>query len=368
MLEKPFPGRTNSTFPDYLMKRFALLLFLPLLLAGSFVAVNEACLSEAQAARFGGGRSFGGKPAFQRSAPAQAPTKQPGAPTQSAAAQSGAAQSQARGGLGGLFGPLLAGSLLGALIFGGAFQGIGGMDIVVILLGVFLLTRLLRGRRTAQQAAGRTRQSAVSGQETATRGGDGDKPAFNPLRGRPAGADSADPWARLRSNQGAGNGENYQNRSGRDYSRGGADRQSGMNAAQPADSVATAESRPGLRLPADFDLNDFMAGAKAIYIRLQESWDSRDLEDIKQFTTPAVAEEIRRQAQDDPGPSQTDILLINAELTDFKQGGGVDEAAVYFDVLLREGAGRPNTRTREIWHFTRRRDETWKLDGIQQTE
>ena len=59
------------------MKKFFLALLLPLILAGSFVTVSEIVFpQQAEAARFGGGRSFGGRPAFQR--PAQQPARTPG--------------------------------------------------------------------------------------------------------------------------------------------------------------------------------------------------------------------------------------------------------------------------------------------------
>ncbi|MDR2893650.1 MAG: TIM44-like domain-containing protein [Deltaproteobacteria bacterium] len=357
------------------MKKFLLVLFLPLLLTASFVAVNEVCLSEAQAARFGGGRSFGGKSSFQRRAPAQTQNRQQATQSQNAAAQSGAAGGFARGGMGGLFGSLLAGSMLGALIFGGAFSGLGAMDIVVILLGVFMITRLLRGRRAAQQSAGMERQAGRRGQEDlfgreaqnwqAPRGRQEDQ-GGRALRGN----DAQDAfWGHLRSDQNARASQEAR----RENSQGRQNEWGGQSNHNEQDSPAMHAQGNSLLLPADFDLDDFMAGAKAMYTRLQEAWDSRDLEDIEQFATKSVAAEIRSQAQEDPEPSQTDILLINAELIGFEtesadKAEATERAAVYFDVLLREEAGRPNIEAREIWHFMRRKGETWKLDGIQQTE
>jgi hypothetical protein len=51
-----------------------------------------------------------------------------------------------------------------------------------------------------------------------------------------------------------------------------------------------------------------------IYARLQASWDKRDLDDIRQFTSPEVCTEIEHQAQKDPTPGQTDLLLINPRI------------------------------------------------------
>jgi Tim44-like domain. len=48
------------------------------------------------------------------------------------------------------------------------------------------------------------------------------------------------------------------------------------------------------------DEQEFLTGAKALYTRLQASWDRRDIDDIRQFTSPEVHEEIARQATLDP--------------------------------------------------------------------
>ena len=105
-----------------------------------------------------------------------------------------------------------------------------------------------------------------------------------------------------------------------------------------------------------------------VYNRLQEAWDKRDVSDIAQFATQAVQDEVRGQMQDDPHPSRTEILLVNAQLLSVEEEEGNQYAQVFFDVLLRE---RPDQETpssaREIWHFVRpTAGGNWKLDGIQQ--
>ncbi|MDR1243195.1 MAG: 39S ribosomal protein L45 [Deltaproteobacteria bacterium] len=310
------------------MKKFLLLLFFPLLLAGSFVAVNEFLPDSAEAARFGGGRSFGGG-SFNRSAPA--PLRQPGIPSRNPSGNTAQNPSAgfAPGGMGGMMGGLLAGSMLGALLFGGAFSGIGGMDLLLLGAAVFLVLRLLRSRR--QSAATATAQSNYSG--------------------RSAYDSPADPWGKLRQDGGR----------------------------KASAAFTGSEHEEAFTLPAGFDLEDFMKGAKIMFTRMQESWDKRDLEDIALFTGKTVLREIERQAAEDPEPSTTDILMINARLLDFKQnetndgGAGTrDRAAVYFEVLLREEQNQETHEVREIWHFIRRTDGAepgrWKLGGLQQVE
>ena len=102
------------------------------------------CLPDtADAARMGGGRSFGGSPAMRAPAPRPAPV-QPAprqAPMTRQAQPNASGQAMAlpaRPGMGGLFGGLLAGSLIGSMLSGhnaeGGGAGIGFLDIMLIAL------------------------------------------------------------------------------------------------------------------------------------------------------------------------------------------------------------------------------------------
>jgi predicted lipid-binding transport protein (Tim44 family) len=262
--------------------------------------------------RMGGGKSFGSKPSYQRSAPSPAPT-QPGL-TQGAPQPQAASPMGGAGRWGGMLGGMLMGGLIGSMLFGGmgGYGGPGLMDILLIGGGLFLLMRFLRARRTASAAAGAA-------------------PGLDPRR--------------LFSGQPGGGGE----------------------AAAPVAAAPAA-----VAVPEGFDQKEFMQGAKAIYTRLQRSWDKRDIEDIRQFTAPAVYAEIKAQADADPQPGKTDILLVNASLLEAKSVDGQTVATVLYDVTMREGAGdEPAKQVREIWHFGRGENEPgahWVLEGIQQVE
>ncbi|MDR2050652.1 MAG: 39S ribosomal protein L45 [Deltaproteobacteria bacterium] len=308
------------------MKKIILFLLLPLLFAGTQIVPPEP--PAAEAARLGGGRSFGGGSGFGRSAPAP----RNNALRQSQSQTPGAAALSPRLG-GGFLGPLLAGSLLGSLFFGGAFSGLGGADLLLVGLALYLGLRFLR-RRSSLKAASRQSSASLRGQ-AAESSQEGD--IWNLLRGNSAGREETRP-----------------------YTPGGA----------PSREAAQERAQGNsFRLPPDFDLNDFMDGAKIMYARLQESWDKRDLEDISQFTTPAMFREIKTQFEEDPRPGQTDILTVQAELYSFASEEERESAAVYFDALLREYAGKTPENAREVWHFVRPKGGgTWKLNGIQQVE
>jgi len=293
-------------------KKWISLLGLFILAVGVFYVLGET----AEAARLGGGKSFGSRPSYQRSAPAPtpSPTSPQMSPGQTAPQMPGAASGMGR--WGGMLGGLVAGSLIGSLLFGGGMHGAGGigmLDIVLIGGALFLLMRFLRARRMAAETPG------ANGSMSFDRG---------PAQGW--GSSGYDPSLDTK----------------------------------PPEAAATS-------IPPGFDPDEFLKGAKAIYTRLQASWDKRDLEDIRQFTAPEVFEEIQRQAQDDPTPGKTELLLIHPKILEVREMDGQTVASVLYDVMMREGHAEMSRQVREIWHFSRERgnpEAFWVLEGIQQVE
>lgn len=107
---------------------------------------------DAEAKRFGGGRSFGKAPShYSRQA---TPNKPATSPTKQAA--------PGRSWMGPLAG-LVAGGLLASLFMGGAFNGINFLDIIIVALLAFFAIRFLRSKMQAQaQQAGNANQPAVN--------------------------------------------------------------------------------------------------------------------------------------------------------------------------------------------------------------
>ena len=308
------------------MKLSAFLTIVLFLCCSVMLAVPDAT----EAARLGGGSSFGSKPFM--STPAPRPTMRQDAPQapRSSMNQPQAAPQAPRpgmfGGMGGLFGGLLAGTLLGSLLGGHGFAGGGFMDIIIIGLLVFFGLKLFARFRGQQAPAG---ADARSGQ-----GGSYD----DRMQGMQRESTGSNGWDVLR---GDGSG--------------------------PA-SQATAG--PNIPMPDGFDAEEFLRGAKMAYTRLQNAWDKRDMDDIAQFTSSAVQHAVREQMEADPKPSTTEILLVNAQLLGVTDEGQEQYAQVFFDVLLRESPEQQTpSSAREVWHFMRPvTGGNWKLDGIQQVE
>lgn len=285
----------------------------------------------AEAARMGGGRSFGSRPAM-RSPAAPPTTMQRQAQTNAAQRQNAVAQPNRGflGGMGGVLGGLLAGTLLGSLLSGAGFSGGGFLDILILGVLIYLGYKFLVRRRGTSSAPSHAPAAAAG-----AHGG-----LF------PTAAPQNDISAQYA-----------------DTSAGAA-----PQAAWGALGGGATPQNQGPRIPAGFDAEEFLQGAKLAYNRLQASWDKRDLNDIAQFATPPVLDALREQLAQEPTPSHTEIILVNAQLLEVTEEGSEERAQVYFDVLLREDPQQqtPNN-AREIWHFVRERaGGTWKLDGIQQ--
>lgn len=276
----------------------------------------------AEAKRLGGGQSFGGK--FSQSQPVkrdngamqrqQAP--QTPAQTQNAAAKQGMA---AKGGMMGMIGALAIGGLLGALFFGGAFEGFNFFDFIMIALFVFaafMLVKMLMQRK----------------KQPATAGG----PQM----------DHEEVNAQYRDNAGdvmGGSSATSQDGLGLDSLRG---------------DIAKG-----------FDGDAFLEGAKNCYARLQRAWDDGDLADIRQFTGDHVFAEIQSQLHNRIGGNKTEILDLDAELMRVVELGSKSEAVVVFNARLSENGNE--VEVSEVWHFSRSSTSTrptWILEGIQQIE
>ncbi len=135
-------------------------------------------------------------------------------------------------------------------------------------------------------------------------------------------------------------------------------------------STASAAAPAVGNIPADFPVESFLRSAKTSFIRLQAANDRRDLNDIREYTTPEMFAEISMQMQErDGAPQNTEVLAINADLLEVANEGNVAIASVRFTGQLRENGGIPES-VDEIWHVQKNLADdksVWLLAGIQQT-
>jgi predicted lipid-binding transport protein (Tim44 family) len=301
-----------------------------------------AGLSDAQARRFGGGSSFGGRSSYST------PYQRSAAPTRSANQQQAGSQTQAakpgwanRGGLMGMLGGLAIGGLLGSMFMGGGFHGLNFMDMLVFGGIAFFLYRMFVARKASAQ---------------------------RPVFGQPSGRSSSDSRQDSTSGYQQHPDQSAQNSSSGfntdilfDKNKNPADL-SGQSVQQDADFNTYV-------IPAGFDEQGFLTGAKIAYKNLQKAWDERDLAEIRGLTTDKVFAEIQDQINASTEDNRTEILKLTAELLEVREIGNEIEAVVLFDTIMREDRDEQAGQVREVWHFTKPKaanQTKWLLDGIQQ--
>ena len=141
-------------------------------------------------------------------------------------------------------------------------------------------------------------------------------------------------------------------------------------AATQAAGGSSSASAQAKNIPADFPVESFLRSAKTSFIRLQAANDRKDLNDIREYTTPEMYAEISMQMQErDNAPQKTDVISISGELLEVANEGDWAIASVRFTGQLTENNGAPEA-VDEIWHVQKNlRDDkaVWLLSGIQQT-
>lgn len=263
--------------------------------------------ADAEARRLGASRSIGAQRSIVTPPPAAAPSR-PAQPAQAgqAPAQSAPATPAAPGSRWlPLLGGLAAGGLLGALFGGGGFGGL----VLLLLLGVALVAafRLFAGRPQ------------------------GAPPEPVRLAGIPGGSALA------------------------------------PAPAEAADAPQAASMQPSI--PAGFDTAGFLRSAKLNFVRLQGANDGARLDEIREFTTQEMFEELRRDvAQRGGAQQQTDVVTLDADLLELATESGRHWASVRFSGLVREAPGTPPEGFEEVWNLVKPADGSsgWLLAGIQQ--
>ncbi len=275
------------------------------------------------ARRLGGGQSFGAQrqatPQQPRpdKAPQAAPQQQPGA-----AAAPGAAAGGSRW-LGPVAG-LMAGGLLGAMIFGGAFEGIKFMDVVLILLLAFGLLYLFKMMRKPQSPERR--------REPLQYAGVGAEPRVEP--------------------------------GPREVSLG-----AGAVSAPSSTSAGGASVSSARYFPAGFDAEGFANQAKRNFMRLQEANDRADLAALREMMTPELYPEIEAQIRERGGEAQkTEVVTLDAKVIEVVTEGDLYVASVRFSGLMKDEPGAQPESFSEVWHLQKPLSGSsgWLMAGIQQ--
>jgi predicted lipid-binding transport protein (Tim44 family) len=283
-----------------------LLGFSAALLCVAFVA------TEADAAkRLGGGGSVGAQRNVTSTPPAAAPAK----PAQQAApaAAPAAAQPQPASGFA-RWAPLLGGLALGgALGWLMGANGMGGLMVGLLLVALLVFAGIFVVRMLAQKRGETPQRMQYAGM--------GSETVAAPPPSQAAGFD-----------------------------------------AQPARVAATS-------VPAGFDIDGFLRGAKLNYMKLQIANDQGNLDELREFTTDELFEELKKDVAARGGAKQqTDVTALNADLLEVVTEADKHWASVRFSGTLRESPGEAPQGFEEVWNLAKPASGPggWQLAGIQQ--
>ncbi|HWH39354.1 MAG TPA: Tim44-like domain-containing protein [Usitatibacter sp.] len=302
------------------------------------LTLGLASMDADAARRFGGGGNLGKqRPApTMREAPKEATAPAAAKPAQPAAAPAPGAP-QPKPGFMSRFGGLLAGLGIGALLgslFGGHLGGAGGL-IMFLLLGaiLYMVVRAMMSRRAPTPS-----YAGPRAEEPVTYSGMDRPPVPESANDRPA------------------------------FSGIGSALPPGEAPAAPVRDVTPESSGP--LLPAGFNRDAFLRVAKTSFIRLQAANDAKDLDDIRDYTTPEMYAEIAMQLQDRGDVGQkVEVVNVDAQLVDYAVEGDFEYASVRFYGLIRESKEANPEPFDEIWHVRKKKDDArapWLIAGIQQ--
>jgi len=265
---------------------------------------------DANAKRFGGGKSFGAAPTHQtRQAAPSAPAASPSAAGRPPAAASGASRW-----LGPLAG-LAAGGLLASMFMGDGFQGMQFFDILIMAVIAFLIFRFIAARRRKQQEGV----------------------------------------------QMAGAGAPYQ-------------REVFEQPAQPVQNsifggAAAASARPVINAPAWFNEESFVSAARNHFQSLQQHWDGNEMDKIAEFVTPELLQQLKQErASEGEGYQSTYIDNLDVQLEGVDDRADRTIATLTFRGVAKTSRFDQGEAFSESWNMERAvgENQPWLLAGIRQ--
>jgi predicted lipid-binding transport protein (Tim44 family) len=130
---------------------------------------------------------------------------------------------------------------------------------------------------------------------------------------------------------------------------------------------ASASATTG-RYPPGFDPGPFVEQAKQQFRRLQSVYDRGDDASLAEVTTPEMHAEIVRDLAARGTHHPTDVAALDAEVVEVVREGDRYVASVRFHGAMREDGSREAQPFEEVWHLVKPVDGSsgWLLAGIQQ--
>ncbi|MDM0051825.1 Tim44 domain-containing protein [Variovorax sp. J22R115] len=323
---------------------------------------------DADAARMGGGKSFGkqsGNVTQRQATPPATTPATPGAPAQNvnnaaakpapAAAPAAAPKRPWAGMLGGLAAGLGLAWLAHSLGLGAAFGNI--LLIGLLVLAAVVVWRIFAARsrnNAAPRAAGFAFQGA---------GNPADATAPAQYSPNNVGNDaSARPWERNTAAFDATLAHPHQSGSS----------MAGAAAAGGSMIGSALAGSQSWDIPAGFDSEGFLTAAKRNFVTLQDAWDRADINMLRSMMTDGMVGEIRQQLAERENhtggqPNKTEVVMLDAKLLGIEELPDAYLASVEFSGMIREDVSSGPSPFREVWNMTKPTSGSsgWLVAGVQ---
>ncbi len=139
----------------------------------------------------------------------------------------------------------------------------------------------------------------------------------------------------------------------------------------PAAAFSSETTSREQTIPAGFDTAGFLRGAKLNFVKLQVANDLGNLDEIREFTTAELFDELSKDVVGrGRGAQQTDVVTLDADLLEVATEGDRHWASVRFSGTVRETPGTAPVAFGEVWNLAKPADGSsgWLLAGIQQMQ
>jgi predicted lipid-binding transport protein (Tim44 family) len=130
---------------------------------------------------------------------------------------------------------------------------------------------------------------------------------------------------------------------------------------------ANEESVP-FNLPADFDINNFLSGARDHYRTIQQAWNENNIEMIEEYVDAELFTSLKQERAALSGEQHTEVMFVDAELVRADQSFGMAELSIKFSGRYRDAVENIEEDITDVWHL--QRDTTqdnapWLIVGIE---
>ncbi|KTF15513.1 Tim44 domain-containing protein [Pseudoalteromonas sp. H105] len=216
-------------------------------------------------------------------------------------------KSNKKGIMAGIFGGLLAGGLIAAML-GGDFEGMQFLEMLLLAAIAFIIFKLVMGAIRRKNAP---------------------------------------PLAHAHANHNAP--------------------QMKQNMAEQTSSTGFGQpNNVPFNLPPNFDTNGFLQGARSHYHTLQTAWNKADFSTMAEYLSPELVEEFKAEREAIESV-ETEVMFIDAELVRADTDAKKWQVSVRFKGKYRDLGDKEEHAILEIWHLERatRDDSPWLIVGVE---